>query len=274
MHREYLQQQQRRRHEVHELADRLRFVNDISALPLPVAVALESRCRWLWERRGENGATWVGTIRNDFIDLVSLWGALQIRLSQSRFHAIAEAARLQPEAERLTGSTGTRTAWQHSREGRALLGQGKLDQAAEILARSVRMLPDSFWPNFHQGTCAYRRGRHQDAATAFSVCVELSPQSAPCHLNRAVALSELGRLDEARADLDRAVALDPNLGAAWLQRGVAHAKMKRWDDAEADLLSALQHGADGVRVHTNLAVVYREKGDLVRARSHQRKAKE
>jgi tetratricopeptide (TPR) repeat protein len=266
--------------ELSRLAGELRFCCEVRTLPRPAAQALEQRCAALWQRHTVlDGPGWTTQERHDLVDLVAIWGELQLRLAAPprREETEQRARQVLRQAERLCGAAGStgqqvHTSWGYCRDGRRLLAANQLGPAAESFSRAVALQPDGFWPNFYQGVCALRLARHDEAVAAFRVCVALSPRSAPCYLNRALALTELGRLDEARADLDRALALDDQLGAAWLQRGVLSARQGRPELAVRDLNCALRHGSEPFRTHVHLAQAHLATGARQRACVHLRQA--
>jgi serine/threonine protein kinase len=236
-----LAEQGRAAGELHELADRVRFLYGADYLRPSDLRNLAPSCRVLWEQRdgvvrqlSPGGvATLDPAVREDLLDLAIFRADLQVRLDTAagREAARRKALAVLDEAEALLGPSpvldaeralhgsgspahtgrGPQTAWEHCALGRALLRSGSLEWAAREAERAVRLQPQGLWPNFYQGLCAYRLGRYEEAALAYSVCIGAAPRAAGCFYNRALALAALGRTAPARRDHDEALRLDPNL---------------------------------------------------------------
>jgi serine/threonine protein kinase/tetratricopeptide (TPR) repeat protein len=291
--------------QVHQLADHLRFLVAGTVLPHGEAPALGARWRALWDnrawllnhRQAELSPALEQQLEDDLRDLATIWANLSVILSRSEKakEAQREALQILAEAETLFGpsvvlcrqqqtlaaalgrkqeaqqagqraaSLKPRTAWEEGALGRFLLQEGKLDEAAAVLARAVDHEPGAFWPNFYQALCAYRRGRHAEAAVGFQVALALAPLGS---LRRAQSYYNRGRVREALKDdegalhdYDRALEADPRLALAALNRGALHYRHRRFDAAVADLKRALQNGADPAAAHYNLALIYLARQD-------------
>jgi tetratricopeptide (TPR) repeat protein len=282
-------------HELHQLADRIRFLYGVESLPSPRLHLLEAQCRDLWDRREEiagrlqSDFDLQGTlqVQADLIDLAILWTDLHVRLAPAKeipaarqqalhvldraealfgpspvlvrerqFHAEALGlAEIAAAMERRAATLPPRTAWEHYALGRSLLRRGRLEEADGYFLRALDLQPGGLWPNFYRGLCAHRRGRYPEAVMAFSACVTLAPDSAGVLFNRAVALGALGANEQALRDYDRALRLDSTLAPAALNRGLLHFRERRYAEAVADLERALEHGAEPAAVHYNLALV-------------------
>ncbi len=234
--------------ELHELADRLRFLYGTDVAGIEPLRALEARLRTTWESRGRILAQLAGglepgveeRLRTDFLDLGILWADLRVRLARGDVsEARREALRTLDEAERLFGASpvlarerrchaealgltelareaarrqaelAPRTAWEHYALGRSLLADGALEAAAAELDRATDLQPQDLWAQFSRGICAYRRRKFETALSAFDVCVALSPATAECYYNRARAHEALGHDDPARRDYEHAARLAP-----------------------------------------------------------------
>ncbi len=294
--------------ELHQLADRMRFLYD-SSLPPAQLRLLEGHCRMLWDRRDDILGRLQSDadpqireqIQADLLDLAILWTDLRVRLAPAEDAAEARRAALevlgraedifgpspvlQQERQihaRALGSTAPgrqadlkpRTAWEHYALGRSLLRSGQPEAAAPYFVRAVELEPQGLWPNYYRGVCAYRLGRYQEAVMAFSACTALAPDSAGVWFNRGVALSALGCADQALHDYDEALRLDPALAPAALNRGLLHFHAKRYGEAEQDLERALDGGAEAAPVYYNLALVRLAQNDRAGALAYLRRALE
>jgi serine/threonine protein kinase/tetratricopeptide (TPR) repeat protein len=270
--------QQRAAQELHQLADRIRYLYPFDTISGTERIELGASCLKAWANRGAirerlavGGAA--EAVREDLLDLAML----AAELASGPRNASGAARRLLAEAEAEFGPSAAlarlhrrpgrdrvpapRTAWEHYTLGRVLLSEGDLGQAARHLDEAMRLQPDGLWPHFYAGQCAYRRARYDEAASFFSVCVGAAPHLAAAYFNRGLAYAGLGKPERARDDYSRALARDPGMGAAALNRAILHLEAGRPDEAEADLGLALRKGADPAAVHYNRALVCQARGD-------------
>jgi serine/threonine protein kinase/tetratricopeptide (TPR) repeat protein len=247
--------------DVHDVADRLRFLYGTDLAATEALRSVEHRLRTTWEARGQILALLGGglepnaanELRADLLDLGILRADLRVRLaSGSAADARREALRILDETEGLLGASPVlalerqthaealgltdlaratarrraelvpRTAWEHYALGRSLLGSGALEAAAEELDRATDLRPEDLWAQFSRGICAYRRRNFDTALSAFEVCVALSPGTAECYFNRGRAHQALGHAELARRDYDHARRLVPARDAPWMNRGSDH----------------------------------------------------
>jgi serine/threonine protein kinase len=287
--------------ELHEVADRFRFLYGADCQPAAQTQILNT-CRTVWDQRHAIQGALAGhnepeleRIRADLLDIAILMADLNVQLAPAGQASAAQrdAVRLLDEARGLfgpspvlsherhrftatlglrepadrTGDIQPRSAWEHYAIGRAYLQTGNLKQAAAYFDRAVALEPHGLWPNFYWGTCAYRQRHYDEAVVAFTACVVLAPESAGCFYNRATAYMGLGRADRALQDLDHALRLDPALAPAALNRGILHYQAARYLQAEADLRLAEANGADRAVVQYNLAHVRLGQKDVAGALS-------
>jgi eukaryotic-like serine/threonine-protein kinase len=291
--------------QLHAVADSLRLFYGADSLTPGEARSLGERCRTLWEQRGRIverlGPDGQERLRADLLDVAVLWGDFRCRAASGPAQAEAhrEALQLLTEAEELFGpgpvlyreretharalgltqeadearrradALVPRTAWEHYALARALLRDGRDEEAAAGLAAAIDRDPQSFWLRFTAGTCAYRRGRAADAVHEFDVAVALAPREAlgRCLVNRGLAQVAAGQDDQALRDYGRALAAEPGLSPAALNRGMLHYRAGRYAEAVADLRSALEHGADPATAHYDLALTYAALKDWPSARA-------
>ena len=299
--------------ELHDLADRLRFLYGTDLAATGALRALELHLRATWEARGRILAQLGGgldpeiarRLRTDFLDLGILWADLRIRLASGReADARRDALRTLDEAERLFGASpvleherrshaealgltdvarvATRcraelapgTAWEHYALGRSRLAAGALEAAASEFDRATDLQPQDLWAQFSRGICAYRRRCFDTALSAFDVCVALSPGTAECYYNRGRAHAALGHTDLALRDYNHALRLAPTMALASLNRGILYYREKRYSEAIDDFRRALEGGASPAAVHHNLALVHLACGDCAAAQADLRCALE
>ena len=297
---------------LHQLAERVRMISGLEPLPKAELRKLEQRCVEAWLRRGDflvpellDGNDGLReAIETDLLDLCVIGADLQTQLAdadqadEARRQALAWldkaenslGSRLilslerQKHAERL-GDVGlaraaqrkalrqrASSAWERYVVGRHYFMLGQYDSAVENLRRAIDADPKYFWAHFVLGITEYRRKRYDDALLAFHACVVLDPGRAECFYQRALTYAALGEDDLALKDYDRALRFNPPMAKALLNRGILHLKARRFQSALGDFRAALEYGAEPARTHYNLAVTYREIGDVDNARRHVQQA--
>jgi serine/threonine protein kinase/Flp pilus assembly protein TadD len=286
--------------ELHQLADRLRWLCWGDTLPAAAQHRLASSCRSLWERRqsiltrlDRADPDQIAAVKQELLDVALVWTGLRVTLAREEEKNAARRSALQvlAEAEELCGPSPAlfsyrerfaagagmeelardarrsgaaltpRTAWEHVAVGRALLDAGHLRPALGHFEQAQVLQPENVWPYFYQALCACRLEDYEEAVIAFSVCIGFAPEQAVCFYNRGCACAALGRPERARGDFDRALRLEPNLAAALLARGRLHYQQKRYPDARADLQRALEEGIAPAVVYYDLALLQVAQGD-------------
>jgi tetratricopeptide (TPR) repeat protein len=297
--------------ELHDLAERLRFLYGADLEATGALRALELRLRTTWEARDRILAQLGGGVdsgiarrlRTDLLDLGILWADLRVQLaSNGEAEARRDALRTLDEAERLLGASSVlererqshaealgltdlaraaahrcaqlapQTAWEHYALGRSLLAAGALETAAAEFDRATDLQPQDLWAQFSRGICAYRRRFFDIALSAFEVCVALSPGTAECYYNRARAHAALGHIDLALRDYNHTLRLAPTMALASLNRGILYYQEKRYWEAIDDFRRALAGGANPAAVHYNLALVHLAQKDNAATRADLRRA--
>lgn len=285
-------------HDLHALADLIRFRHGLDLPRRAESETLLRSCQAIWNARGrllpDEPASRLDptetAIRADLIELAAIQVDLQTRraspetaesarqaavqiLDQAQadlgpsFALSTRRATLDPTAPDPPGQP--RTAWEHLDLGRYLLRSGQIEAAEMQFLQTLRLEPANFWAHYLQGLCAYRLGRPAEALSAFRVCTALAPDHAVCFHNRGLAYEALHQPEAARDDYTRALELDPNLTAARLNRGIVAYRAGQHAAAIADFERALSTDPTGPlqgRVHYNLALAQRARGDLAAAR--------
>jgi serine/threonine protein kinase/tetratricopeptide (TPR) repeat protein len=303
----YLGRRGQAAHNLHVLADHIRFLYADDSRSIAEYQKLEQHCQNVWNKRQLVGER-IGAeldpavekqIRADLLDLAVLWADLRCRLAagERAEEAYRGALQLLAQAEELLGASAILTrereayvqklnrgeranvavqhapefapqdAWEHFWLGRSLLGSGHVQEALPQFDRALFLNPQDFWSCFYRGQCTYRLRRYAEAVNAFGTCLALNPASAHCFYDRALAYTALQDTDKALFDYDRALRLEPNFGEAALNRGILHYKRQDFRRALADLERALEIGADPAVVYYNIALVHVARGDRASARA-------
>ncbi len=293
---------------LHDLVERLRFVDSFQNVPSAKLHELERGCATIWNARAQimhqglsNGNPDVDRrLRTDLLDLALLWADLRVRLApkSETEQARRDALTLLDEAQTLYGSSAilalarrqlsdssagdaaletgdpppARTAWEHFAVGRFLFRAEQFERAQSEFQRAIDLEPNAFWPNFYLALSAYRLEQFETALTAASVCIALSPASPECFHNRALAHQALKHEQAALDDFGKALRIDPTLAVARLHRGALLREMQRYPEALADLESALTLGATASETYYQMALTHLTQEDRVAARASLRES--
>jgi arylsulfatase A-like enzyme/predicted Zn-dependent protease len=179
---------------------------------------------------------------------------------------------------------------------RALVGLGRLDEAAETAARARRLTPWSARVPLVEAEVAFRRGDLQSALAQADESLNLDPRYQEARLERSRYLALLGRDEEAVAELERlrelssnspwvdlrfvelvelpagrlgpaetrlrsVVARDPYLVDAWAALGTVLQRQGRSRDAASAYRSGLEHRPDADELQARLALLLAEAAD-------------
>jgi tetratricopeptide (TPR) repeat protein len=103
----------------------------------------------------------------------------------------------------------------------ARYGEGRFDEASQLLKRAQKLAPKDPHILNSLGVCLKALGKTEDALQAFGAAVRLDPAIAGAHFNRGTLLEELSDIKGARSAYERALAVDPDYveplaGLAWL----------------------------------------------------------
>lgn len=93
--------------------------------------------------------------------------------------------------------------------GKALLFQGRTDDARRHLEAAVRLQPDADEPHYFLGLLHRTQDRLDEARADFEAAIRLNPGHAKAHGNLGLVLMQQGRLDAAAAAFEAALRLNP-----------------------------------------------------------------
>lgn len=179
--------------------------------------------------------------------------------------------------------------------GRALLEQGRADEAVATLSEAAAAYAEDVFIRYWLGAALLQADRPGAAAAALGRAAEMQPAFAEARLKQAEALYaaarfaeaeaawlsglaedpvhhpaswndlgflylETGRFDEARPLFDRALALDPDLVQALVNAATLRLQAQDWAGAVPLLERAVGKQADAAPALGNLAIAYAELG--------------
>lgn len=155
--------------------------------------------------------------------------------------------------------------------GKALLKEGKLQQAADQLSRAVQLEPSN--PQFHYdlGTVLLATARPNDAINEFSKAIALQPGFVSAQQNLAVALAGQNRFPEAIAHFTKVEQLQPNDPDSYFDLGLTFLKNHQPTNAATQFFCELELSPAETKGHYRLAQALAQQKNFSQAVSEYRK---
>jgi predicted O-linked N-acetylglucosamine transferase (SPINDLY family) len=124
------------------------------------------------------------------------------------------------------------------------LQTGRTDRSLGLIAKAIKINPNVPAAHCNLASALQRAGRHAEAVASYGKAITLKPDFAEAYNDRGNALRQLGRFTEALADSDRAIALKCDFAESYDDRGTILQQLGRGDEAIAshDKALALQPG--------------------------------
>jgi len=124
--------------------------------------------------------------------------------------------------------------------------QGKVDEAEEILRKTVAQAPNDSSSRSLLGVIYVRKGKIEEAFSELTRAVALDPRNAEAHNYLGITLSEKGWQAAAEQEIRRAIELNPQYADAHFNLAVMYARQKtpRVELARYHYQKALDLGAD------------------------------
>jgi Flp pilus assembly protein TadD len=141
---------------------------------------------------------------------------------------------------------------------------GRLDAAADYLARAAREIPDTAALHHHLGLVHAAQGRAEEAIASFGQALRLAPELAEAHNGLGNALKDLGRPEEALGNYRRALELKPDFADAHSNLGNTLELLGRYAEAAGAYRRALELDPNHAAAHWNQALLMLLRGDLER----------
>ncbi len=156
--------------------------------------------------------------------------------------------------------------------GRALLNQGRSDQARAVLAaaetanrEAVRKRPDDASAHFSLGVALHIQGKLDQARDEYSTAIRLQPDNAAVHDNLSELLGKQGKVDEAIAEHRIAIRLQPDFANAFNTLGYILIVKQDFAAAAAEFRKAIHLQPDFANAHSNLGLALQQQGELEKA---------
>jgi tetratricopeptide (TPR) repeat protein len=156
--------------------------------------------------------------------------------------------------------------------GKALLAEGKPEEAEALFREALRLRPDSAEAMGNLASVLAGRGRRNEALALDLEALRLDPTLHWVHNNLGNLLQALGRFGEAVESYRAALRLRPDYAAGHANLGLALARAGKTDEAAEHLAEALRLNPGHADAHYNLAVIFDGRGRRDEAREHYEQA--
>ncbi len=238
---------------LHQLVERLRFVESSNVVAPAKLSELAAGCRTVWEARaqivqhGTSGgdAAIEENLRIDLLDLAVMWADLQIRLAPrgqdepARRHALT----LLDEAEQLCGSSPVLELARRDTASALPDAADNPRPASSSESRSstkALLPPKTVWEHYAIGRSLFRADKLEQAAEEFRQAMDLEPNAFWPNFYLAICAY---RLEDFAAALNAAsvcVALSPQSAECFFNRGLAQQALGQSERALADFARAME----------------------------------
>lgn len=136
--------------------------------------------------------------------------------------------------------------------GKALLEQGRLEDALASYRAALRINPDDEEAHFSLGFVYARARLTNEAIAAYTNALAIFPDYVEAHLNLANLLIGQGRPAEATAHLNTALKIDPKYAAGWNSLGRVLAEQGQSEDAVKPFGEAVRLDPEYLEARFNL----------------------
>jgi len=265
--------------DLHQLVERMRFLDGADWLPVNTNEKFDDGCRTIWAARewllGQFAApTPDGTadahstdaisistesasaveVRTDLLDLAILWSGLRVRLASGADVAARRHQALQRLAE-AESALGSNPVLDHERHThlRALSGSGS---PPTLPSRARETAPLSVWEHGSLGRRLLHDGELDAAADELQLALDEAPQSFWPNYHQGVCRYRQGRYDDALKSFYVCVALAPTSAECFYNRGLAHTALRHENEALNDFSRALRLEPHFAAAALHRAVLY------------------
>ena len=163
-------------------------------------------------------------------------------------------------------------AWTHYMHGLALWKDGRLDEAAEAMARAAELDQGSIRTFINLSRIENDRRRFAAALAAAQTALAIDPEDATALFLEGRSLMNLDRLEEAAAALVRSTTIDPDNGYARNMLGLVRLRQERTADALTSFLAAAELRPEVAYIQNNLGMALELEGRAAEAVAAYRRA--
>jgi serine/threonine protein kinase/Flp pilus assembly protein TadD len=149
--------------------------------------------------------------------------------------------------------------------GKALLKQGRLDEAIGAFRKATELNGDYVQAHNDLGFALNRKGRLDEAVAAYLQALQRKPDFTLAHANLVTVLIDKGQVDEALEACRRAIRAKADQATVYFLLGVAQMRKGRVDEALTAYRRAIDRKPDYAEAHCNLGIALQRKGEFARA---------
>lgn len=188
--------------------------------------------------------------------------------------SLQNATRLNPHSAEMSKNLRDLLMIRDTRLAIALIGQGKLEEAATCYRRVLELNPDVADTHNNLGTVFRKLGRHDEAVDCFRRALALNPDLVEANYNLGCHLADRDQPIEAVACFRRALAINPGYGPAHDRLGLVLQRQGRFDEAAVCHWRAIELMPDGAEGYNNLGTALAQQSKLEEAVESWRRAVE
>jgi tetratricopeptide (TPR) repeat protein len=145
--------------------------------------------------------------------------------------------------------------------GNVLVRQGRMQEAATFAKRALRLKPESSEARFLLGFILMNQGRSDEALEEYFAGLRSDPENAGIHHIVGVILGTQGKLDASREQFAEALRIKPDYADAHFGLGVALLRQKKIDESIEQFTEALRLKPDFAQARAQLDEAMRLKKD-------------
>jgi tetratricopeptide (TPR) repeat protein len=151
-----------------------------------------------------------------------------------------------------------------SRQGISAMEMGQWQRAELLLQQALEASPEDADAHRYLAEALWHRGDAQNALAEMAAATRSRPADATLAVRAGEMELATGDRDKALVHAEQAIRLDPRLAAAWTLRGRVFWQLQQPDRALADMQRALEIAPGSADVLLDVAVMYRDRGQLTR----------
>ncbi|MHC4157873.1 MAG: tetratricopeptide repeat protein [Planctomycetota bacterium] len=144
--------------------------------------------------------------------------------------------------------------------GRALLSEGKVDEAAAEFRKALAIKPDYFKAHNNLGLALSEAGKTDEAIASFNEALAIKYDYYKAYNNLGLALGQAGKLEEAIVSFNEALKCQPNSADVYNNIGSILRTQGKREEAERYYRKALSINPDHIAAYGNLYAVLKEAG--------------
>jgi len=148
----------------------------------------------------------------------------------------------------------------HINLGKALLLQGRTEEAASQFREVLRINPDDAGAHCNLGNAMQRQGRMEEALAQYHEALRINPEHAETYNNLGNAMQQQGRFEEAITNFREALRMNPASAETHTNLGNALLKLGRTEEATARYHEALRINPAFAEAHNSLGNAMQQQG--------------